>query len=244
VQPSGIRRSVKFWAMVAVFILALSVAAIFFVNKGTSTSDASKGSLAPAPGQPASNATAEPERLLTYSITVQKDPKRYPGSKPFQLPGEVIFSVGDRVRLTFSSPQAGFLYIINESPEARGGRSIFNILFPSSTSNNGSAQLTANQPVQIPERGVGFIFDAEEGTEKLWLVWSAAAVGDLEALKKWANPTDRGEIKDAASTGSLRDLLTNNAAAKPQIEKDEVNKRTTIKGQGELLIKLINLEHH
>ncbi len=235
-------RSSKLWIILALFIVAALIAGIVFGTKILSGSDATKTSTTAtiAPGNP----TAEPERLLTYSVTVQQDPKRYPGKKPFQLPGEMSFSAGDRVRFTFASPQAGFLYILNESPELAGGKSIFNVLFPSSTSNNGSTQLSANQTVQIPERGDGFIFDAEEGTEKLWLIWSANAVADLEALKKWANAQDKGEIKDAAQVSSLRDFLSKNSAAKPDIDKDEVKKQTTIKGKGDLLVKLINLEHH
>ena len=189
------------------------------------------------------SATA-PERVLTYSITAQKNPKLYPGSKPFQLPGEVIFSPGDRVRFTVSSPQAGYLYVINESPAASHAAPSFNVLFPSTTSNNNSAQLAANQQIQIPERGDGFIFDAEQGTEKLWLVWSANAVAELEAVKRWANPQDRGEVKDSAQASLLREFLAGHSTSKLDIEKDETKKQTIVKGKGDVLAKLVNLEHH
>ena len=234
-------RSGKFWIILA-FLIVVGIAAILFGTKILSPTDTAKPS---TPSTPAPiNPTTEPQRFLTYSVTVQQDPKLYPGKKPFQLAGEMSFSAGDRVRFTLASPQAGFLYIVNESPELSGGKSIFNVLFPSSTSNNNSAELSANQTVQIPERGEGFIFDAEEGTEKLWLIWSAKAVADLEALKKWANSEDRGEIKDMAQANSLRAFLLKNSATKPDVEKDEVKKQTAIKGKGDLLVKLINLEHH
>jgi serine/threonine protein kinase len=235
-------RGGKFWVILALVIVAVLLAAILFASKIFTPTDTAKTSTTSttAPINPG----AEPERLLTYSVTVQQDPKLYPGKKPFQLAGEMSFSAGDRVRFTFASPQAGFLYIVNESPELSGGKPIFNVLFPSSTSNNNSAELSANQTVQIPERGDGFIFDAEEGTEKLWLVWSANALADLEALKKWANSEDKGEIKDATQANSLREFLLKNSSARPEVEKDEVKKQTSVKGKGELLIKLINLEHH
>jgi hypothetical protein len=184
-------------------------------------------------------ATAQ-ERVLTYSITAQKNPKLYPGSKPFQLPGEVIFSPGDRVRFNVSSPQAGYLYVINESPAAQN----FNVLFPSTTSNNNSAQLAAGQQIQIPERGDGFVFDAEQGTEKLWLVWSASAIAELEAVKKWANPQDRGEVKDSAQASQLREFLAGHSTSELDTKKDEVNKQTIVKSKGDVLAKLVNLEHH
>jgi serine/threonine protein kinase len=228
------------WLVLALFVVAAIVVAIVFGKKILSPAGSPQTPAATAPG----STTAEPERVLTYSVTVQQDPRLYPGKRPFQLAGEMSFSAGDRVRFTFASPQAGSLYIINESPELGGGKTIFNLLFPSTSSNNGSAQLNADQQVQIPERGDGFIFDAEEGTERLWLVWSAQTVGDLEALKKWANPQDRGEIKDTAQANLLRDFLLNHSASKPAVEKDEVKKQTTVKGNGDLLVKLINLEHH
>jgi serine/threonine-protein kinase len=242
VPAEGPNQRGKYWVVVALLLIAALVGGIVLARRLASLSEAAKTSSVPttAPG----SATAEPERLLTYSVTVQQDPKRYPGKKPFQLPGEMSFSAGDRVRFSFASPQAGYLYILNESPALAGGKSIFNVLFPSSTSNNNSAQLSANQIVVIPGRGDGFIFDDEVGTEKLWLVWSANAVADLEALKKWANSEDKGEIKDQAQAGLLRDFLVEHSLIKPDVQRDDVNKQTVLKGKGDLLIRLINLEHH
>jgi serine/threonine protein kinase len=191
------------------------------------------------PTAPAAAPVAEPERALTYSITVQKDPKRYPQAKPFQLPGEVVFSPGDRVRFTFGSPQPGHLYIINEGPAGD-----LNVLFPSETANGGSSLVSAAQQIQIPERGDGFVFDAEEGTEKLWLVWSVNALAELEAVRRWATSEHRGEIKDGAEAQRLRDLFSRLSTSAPEIEKDEEKKITTVKVRGETLVKLIKLEHH
>jgi serine/threonine-protein kinase len=185
-----------------------------------------------------------PELTLRYSVTMQKDPRRYPGSQPFQLPGEVIFSPGDRVRFTFSSPQPGHLYILNESPATQGAATSFNILFPSPTSNQNSSQLAAGRPVTIPDIGDGFVLDEESGTEKLWIVWTAASVAELEALKQWANPRDKGEIHDAAQIASLRAFLTTHAAFAPDSQKDDATKQTTLKTRNDMMLKLVKLEHH
>lgn len=186
----------------------------------------------------------EAARTLNYSVTLRKDPARYPDSAPFQLPGEVVFSPGDRIHFSFSSPQSGFLYIINESPAAAGQTSSFNILFPSPTANQGSAQLAAGQTARIPDHDIGFVFDKEQGAEKLWLIWAADAVAELEPLKRWANPQDAGEIKDAAQMESLRAFLAARSATQPQAERDETNKQTTIKMKGDVLVKLVNLQHY
>ena len=182
---------------------------------------------------PAANVT----QSFNYSISVQKDPKRYPGSKPFQLPGEVIFSPGDRIRLSISAPQPGYLYIVNESPDGS-----HNVLFPSSLRSSGSAAVGAGQGVQIPETGDGFVFDEQEGTEKLWLIWSPNTVPLLESVKRWANPEDKGQIKDPAQLSSVRDFLS--SATQGAAEKDEAKKLTTVNGKGDVLVKLVKLEHH
>ncbi len=225
--------------MIVLLVLAVALAASLVWATATGKFSRSSPSSESIGAASLPSATA-PERVLTYSITAQKNPKLYPGSKPFQLPGEVIFSPGDRVRFTVSSPQAGYLYVINESPATSG----FNVLFPSTTSNNYSAQLAAGQQIQIPERGDGFVFDAEQGTEKLWLVWSANAITELEAVKRWANPQDRGEVKDSAEASLLREFLARHSTPKLDIEKDDANKQTIVKGKGDVLIKLVNLEHH
>src|SRR5262249_2048878 len=87
----------------------------------------SAASQPPTPQPP----VAEAMRRINYSVTLRKDPKHYPGGAPILIPGEVIFSPGDRVHFSFISPQHGYLYIINESPEAKGRASSFTILFPS-----------------------------------------------------------------------------------------------------------------
>ena len=233
----------KRWVMISVaviVILAASLAWAAMTGKLFRSSESLPSTSAPS----SVSSPVDYERVLTYSITAQKNPKLYPGSKPFQLPGEVIFSPGDRVRFTVSSPQTGHLYVINESPAASGSATSFNVLFPSATSNNASARLAAGQPIQIPERGDGFIFDEEQGTEKLWLVWSASALAELEALKRWANPQDKGEIKDLTQAAALREFLTKHSTSKLDVEKDEANKQTVVKGKGEVLAKLVNLEHH
>ncbi len=230
-QPA---KSGKLWiALVAVIVLVAAASVI-----GLKFWPSSESRPTPA-SQPPSMTEAAPERALSYSITVQKDPRLYPGKAPFQLPGEVIFSAGDRVRFTFNFAEAGYLYIINEGPQ-----SDFNVLFPSETSNNHSALVSSSQQIQIPERGDGFIFDAEEGTEKLWLVWSANAIVEIEAVKQWANSKDKGEIKDAVQVAALREFLSKSSSPAPDVEKDEERKQTTVKSKGERLVKLIRLEHH
>ena len=192
-----------------------------------------------SPPSNAEPAAARVVQTFEYSITVQKDPKRYPGSKPFQLPGDVIFSPGDRIRLSINAQAPGYLYIVNESPDGS-----HNILYPTSAANGGAStpNVASGQQVQIPERGDGFVFDEQQGTEKLWLVWSSSSVPLFESVRRWANAQDKGQIKDQEQLGAIRSFLSKNSEASST--KDEARKVTTVKGAGEVLVKLVRLEHH
>jgi serine/threonine-protein kinase len=184
------------------------------------------------------------ERSFNYWITVRKDPKLYPNDAPFQLPGEILFTPGDKIHISFISPQRGYLYIINESPSVAGQPTSFNTLFPTPTANQGSALISAGQTFRIPDHDLGFVFDKERGAEKLWLIWAAGELTELEDLKRWVNPTDAGEIKDAAQVESLRKFLAMHSAANPEVTPDETSKQTRVKINGDILVKLIKLGHY
>ena len=138
----------------------------------------------------------------------------------------------------------GHLYIINESPPAKGQDSSFNILFPTPTTNQGLSQLSADQTVRIPDHDDGLVFDKEEGTEKLWLIWTDDEAPELEILKNSANPQDGGEIKNAVLIKTLREFLAARSAVEPQVTRDETSKQTSVKMKSDVLVKLVKLEHH
>jgi len=227
-------------AALGALLLIGAVAAFVFLSRSRNTN--------PAPPVPASAAATSPAsaplRSFTYSVTVRQDPKRRPDSKPFQLPGEIIFSPGDYVRFAFSSAEPGYLYVINESPVPAQGDALFNLLFPTPTSNSGSPLVAAREMVRVPDRGEGFVMDREEGVEKLWLVWSARAVEALAPLARWANPTDRGEIRDAADVARLREFLRLHESPAPEVTRNDEARTTTVSARADTFVKLVKLEHH
>jgi serine/threonine protein kinase len=202
---------------------------------------------------PAPVSVAAPERKLSYWMTVQKYRNGQPFENPFRLAGEINFEKDYRVRLNVSSPQSGYLYILNEGPlaDGRGSRrgipalesSSYVLLFPSTTANDGLSYLAANQRVEIPQV-TWFEFDAEQGTEKLWLVFSANALPELEAVKQFANTKDRGLIKDAGLNAGVQEFLRAHSDAKATVEKDDELKQTSLKIAGDVLVHVIKLEHH
>jgi hypothetical protein len=186
----------------------------------------------PAPG---------PERRLTYWITVQefRDGKH---KRPYTMAGEVSFEPKDRVRLNIGAPQTGHLYILNEGP--RDGSTVpeYSILFPSSSANNGSPVLARDQHILIPEEPNWFEFDAQQGVERLWLVFSEDAVPELENVRVFASKQAKGVIADMTQNKVIQDFLTTHSATKPELEKGDT--LTTLRMPGKLLLYPVRLEHH
>lgn len=183
------------------------------------------------------------ERKLTYWIQVQKYRNGRPFQDPFRLGEEINFEKDYRVRLNLGSSQDGHLYILNEGPTEANRPSSFVILFPSSTTNNGLSLIGAGRQIQIPERS-WLQFDAEQGVERIWLVWSSDIIPTLEALKGFANPRDRGLIGDPGLNNEVRDFLQTHQNPRPVMERDEDKKEVSIKASGAILVHLLKLEHH
>jgi hypothetical protein len=199
--------------------------------------------------QARATSVAVPDRRLNYTLEARRDPGRRPLAKPFATFDNVIFGAGDEMRFYISSPQSGFLYVINEGPAQTDGIPNFNVLFPDMDIGGGSPEIRAGQVAQVPATGPSqrenwFVFDHEEGVEKIWLVWSERVVPELEAVKGWANTRNHGAVSDSTQRASLSHYLTSFSAVKPEVERDEVNKQTRLKVKGETLVWMMKLEHH
>ncbi|HKQ79521.1 MAG TPA: serine/threonine-protein kinase [Blastocatellia bacterium] len=186
-----------------------------------------------------SNSTSAPapERQITYWLTIQKMRGGTEYEKPFESTGQEIFETGWRFRINFVSPQSGHFYLLTEAPVS-GGAIGHSLLFPTPSNNNGSARMTAGQPVQTG----WYVFSGRKKSEKLWLIWSADAVSELEAVKGAFNPTDKGVIRSQGQLDAIRELLSKHSQVKPEIKTDKVNSRTEVKGRAESLVHLVELE--
>jgi serine/threonine protein kinase len=184
-------------------------------------------------------AGAGANRSVNYSLTVQKMRDGKPFQGEFESSGQEIFENGWKFRMNISSPQEGYLYLINEGPVS-GDTTTYNVLFPESKTNNGSPRVSAEQKLQT----AWMRFDDHQGTEKFWMVWSASPVKELQAVNDAVNDQDLGEIRDAAKARSVRDFLNAHSSPKPDVAKDSAKKQTVVSGKGNVLVRLIELEHH
>ncbi len=226
---SGNRRLVPV-ALVVVLLAGLAIGGAVLWRRG----GAKNVILTPAPAV---------QRALTYWITVQKyrDGKAY--QDPFRLRDDINFEKDYRIRLNLNSAQSGRLYLLNEGPAGADQTPTFNVMFPSTTANNGSALLTENQQIQIPQL-TWFQFDEQQGTERIWVVWSEKDVPEMEAVKGFANPKDRGIISSPGLRTAVNEFLKAHSSPSASVYRDEDKKETVVKANGAILVHVIKLEHH
>jgi serine/threonine protein kinase len=213
---------------IALVIMAVVTAAFFGISVWRASRARDDAAVTPVPPE---------ERTLAYWVTVQKFREGKPYQEPFTLGSEINFELDYHIRINVRSPQAGHLYIVNEGPTAEPE---YVVLFPSSTTNNGSAYLAGEQLIQIPEES-WIRFDAEQGVEKVWFVFAADPVPELEAVKRFANPVHKGLIGED-SIRAVQQFLASHATSVPQSEKQQ--QQTFIKAPGKILVHSIRLEHH
>ena len=191
----------------------------------------------------ATPAVVAPSRDLTYSITLQKYRDNLAFEEPIQLAREILFERGYQLRLNLKSPQSGFLYVINEGPHQPNEAPEYVVLFPAPTSNKGSALLQENVNLQIPENS-WFRLDSDKGTEKVWLIYAANELSELEPVREFANPKTRGLIDNASVRDKVTSFLKSHSESRPMVEQSDEKKETTLRSRGDVLVYSLALEHY
>lgn len=183
----------------------------------------------------AAGPVAKPPRSFSYWLTVQKvrDGKNY--QEPFQSSGQEIFENGYKFRLNVSSPDPGYLYVLNDGPPEPDGTSL-TMVYPTPSRENA---LVSRQPVHTNWN----TFRGQAGTENLWIVWSTAPVSQLESAKREAFDSRKGALTDAESIRTVRQFLSTYSEPKPETTKDTTAQQTQVRGTGDVVITLAQLEH-
>ena len=229
-DPSWLRkRFTLIGSLVVVVCLAVLFAVI--IRKGQSEVDNPVLSSTPTP-------TPLSTRSLIYWLDVQtmRNGKAYKNF--FQSTNSDVFETGDKFRLNVSCPEPGYLYLFNEgTPEPRN--TSFTIIYPTPETNNGSASIGKNQPLQTNWN----TFSGRPGTENFWIIWSTLPVSELESAK-----IEAFKHRDGGLTGETLDtvkkfLTTKAAEVNVKTSRDKQTQRTTLRGQGDVLVKLVEFEH-
>ena len=175
---------------------------------------------------------------FSYWLTVQKvrDGKEY--ADPFKTSGEETYESGDKFRLNISSPNPGYLYVLNEGPPAPNSTS-FVLIYPRRAINGGSATLGANQSVQSDWT----IFRGPAGAENVWIVWSASPVTQIELAKEEAFRSLNGVLVDQSLMIVKEFLESKQDEVKVRVTHYKTSQTVLVRGSGDVLVTLAQFNH-
>ncbi len=217
--------------------VAIAATVIVAALLGTVALFALKPRVATAP--PVTTVVAPPlrEPSFVYWLTVQKMANGKLTGEPFDSAGQEIFGNGWHFRFNLQPLQNGALYLLNEAPGAEN-KLEFNVLFPNPADNNGVAGLAANQKLDAG----WFRFVDKTGVEKLWVIWLSQSPSDLDAISRDA-ANHGGVIADAGQIATVQNYLKQYESQRPEVIPYKAQKRTLVKGKGDIVVSLIELSH-
>lgn len=229
-SPAPPRRRL-FMYLVGALLVALLGVGIWVSLKG-------RGSIPPQ-----NQAVVEPqptpaERTFDYWLEVQKIRYRKPYKETFLSSGREIFETGYKFRLNVSSPEPGFVYLFNDGPPTASGTS-FTIVYPTPATNRGAAPPGAKHLVQTNWN----TFAGQTGTENFWIVWSTSPVPELEAAKAEAFKHREGALTGETLVTTRQFLLLKKEEVKTYYATDKENHKTTVRGNGNLLVRMVEFAH-
>lgn len=187
----------------------------------------------PSDPVPSANPGTGPERTLTYWLTITR---KSDGKKTIAT-GRETFDTGDEFRFNFDPSQAGALYVFNEGTSGN-----WHLLFPTKNNHQENPQLSAAEKIETDVYQFTNRSGSEKGTERIWLVWAKATVPVLDDVMKQAFKSNL-TISDSSQRFALQDFLTKHRSASPNINYDSSQSRVTVKGSGDTLIYLLELEN-
>ena len=184
---------------------------------------------------------AAPKRALTWWLTAQRMLNGKLEDKQFQSAGRDWFPNGSKVKFNLVSPQAGYLYLLNEGL-TKGGEISLNLLYPTPANGKGNAAVAAQQPIQTGNNN----FDEHEGEEKFWIVWAAQPVAAIEAAKgaafERAKTTGLPEINPPSQRAAIRNLL-NQQLPQSTAKSDESKEQTSVTSTSDIAVSFVKLRH-
>jgi serine/threonine protein kinase len=215
-----------------VLVVLVGVLAVLWILKQTA-----KNANVANPPPTATETPSLPTHSFIYSLTVQRMRNRRAFQAAFQSTGQDVFDSGDKFQLNVMANNPGYVYVFNEgTPEPNV--SSFTIIYPVPSVNNGSASVGANQWARTNWN----TFGGQPGTENLWIVWSTNSVPELEAGKTEAfnnNGTLRGRSLDAVKAF----LTTKKEESNARINRDKATQQTTVRGVGDVVVRMLELQH-
>jgi hypothetical protein len=173
------------------------------------------------------------ERRLSYTVFAQRYLETLPLGDPVPVQMPYAFAPDERVRLEFATPEEGYLYVVKESAPGVGGTPNYTVLFPFQGRGEQSAYLDSNRPMIVPREG-HIDFSQGEDAERLWIVWSTAALDAFSGL----TPESRLDTTQAAA---IQQIIARRATAPVRAVSDPASRRVQAVSTSDLWVQLIGL---
>lgn len=235
-----IARRNKLWLIAPLIVVFLATVSLgtFLWSKTKSTTTEKPPIVNSQPANAATSSNAPVTSSVEYYLMVQKvRPNGTDDGAPFRATGKLTLLNGFKFNLHTKSDRDGYLYLLNEGPDA--GTITYNLLYPAPKYHGGSAQVQAGQDQVIGP----YQLDQNAGKEKIWLVWSKNEVPELEAVKGFVNPKDKGTVSDPQRAEAIRVFLSKQWLTPPDINANETTYTVQLRGRSDTLVNLIELEH-
>ena len=218
--------------MGAFLVVLIAVFAILWILK--KTTDGPTNTTANSASAETSPVTT---RSFIYSLKVQRMRNEKAFESAFQSTGQDVFDNGDKFQLNIFSPNPGYVYVFNEgTPEPNA--SSFTIIYPIPGTNEGSASVGGNQWARTNWN----TFRGQPGTENFWIVWSTAPVPQLESGKTGAF-NNLGRLTGQSLDTVKAFLTAKEKESNSKINRDKTTQQTTVKGVGDVVVRLLELQH-
>lgn len=174
-------------------------------------------------------------REIRYSIEGQN--VKNPASTASQPMPQNSFVTGGDYRMTFEADSLGNAYVFSEAVDEQG-KTFYDVLYPLAKVNSGSAAI---EPKQQAKTRPGTFVDGRN-TAIVWLVWTAGKHDDLESATRTALEGD-GVVRNENEIQKLKHFLERNKNFRLDINNDDANRQTVLKGSGDKIVHRIELEH-
>ena len=178
-----------------------------------------------------------PERALVYWLLMQKTQNNRAIGEPIPSAGDVQYEKGWAFQFNVQPTEAGALYLLNVG-RAKDGSEKYNILYPIPAEGKINPNLAADQTAQT----TWLQFMDESPVEKFWIIWSTKSLPDVNAVFGSA-AKNGGVISNADQLARIRSYINQYDRSKLNVEMDKSKQQTSIKGQGEILVALLELTH-
>jgi serine/threonine protein kinase len=164
-----------------------------------------------------------PIHSFSYWLDLTRTNNGRPIDRSIRASGQEVFTNGDYFVVNFSSPQDGYLYLLNEGRNDRDATSFYY-----------EAKYRIRPNTQVSSSRLGF--DNKDGTEQFWFLFSTTPV---DILEKYQAPREISETE----TDQVRKYLTERVPADLTSTEDISKAQTNVTGSGEAIAYKAQLRH-